>query len=119
THWAWQTIQDRAPPAVKNAAWPQSPLDHFILAKLEEKGLAPNPPAEKRVLIRRAYFDLIGLPPTPEQVAAFVADDSPEAFAKVVDELLASKHFGERWGRHWLDLVRYAEARGHEFDHDI
>lgn len=118
-HWAWRPIQTPAPIALKNAAWAKSPIDAFILAKLEAKGLTANGPAEKSTLLRRAYFDLIGLPPTPEQVAAFIADDSPQAFEKVVDELLKSPHFGERWGRHWLDLVRYAESRGHEFDYDI
>jgi hypothetical protein len=116
-HWAWQPIKAHEPPAVKNASWPKDALDRFILAKLEEKGLEPAPPAEKRVLIRRAAFDLTGLPPTPEEVEAFDKDASPHAFAKVVDRLLDSPHFGERWGRHWLDLVRYAETRGHEFDY--
>jgi hypothetical protein len=119
THWAWQPIRAAAPPPVKNGDWATSPLDAFILAKLEAKGLAPNKRADKRVLIRRAYFDLIGLPPTPAQVDAFVQDESAGAFAKVVDQLLESPRFGERWGRHWLDLVRYAESRGHEFDADI
>ena len=119
SHWCWQPLKPQTPPAVQNTAWAKSPIDAFILAKLEAKGLSPNGPADKRVLIRRAYFDLIGLPPTPAQVEAFVKDESPDAFAKVIDELLKSKHFGERWGRHWLDLVRYAESRGHEFDYDI
>ncbi len=119
SHWCWQPIQNPPLPPVKNAAWVKSPIDAFILAKLEASGLVPNGAAPKHTLIRRAYFDLIGLPPTPEQVAAFEKDESPEAFAKVVDELLKSPHFGERWGRHWLDLVRYAESRGHEFDPNI
>lgn len=119
SHWCWQPIQNPPLPPVKNPAWIKSPLDAFILAKLDAKGIVPNGPAEKHSLIRRAYFDLIGLPPTPEQVAAFVNDPAPDAFAKVVDELLKSPRFGERWGRHWLDLVRYAESRGHEFDFDI
>ncbi len=118
-HWCWQPVKKVAPPAVKNNAWPRQPLDRFILAKLEEKGLAPNNQAEKRTLIRRAYFDLIGLPPKPEEVEAFFKDESPQAFEKVVDGLLDSPHFGERWGRHWLDLVRYAESRGHEFEPNI
>ncbi|MEI9895429.1 MAG: DUF1549 domain-containing protein [Chthoniobacter sp.] len=88
------------------------------LAKLEEKGTQPSPPADKLVLIRRAYFDLIGLPPTPEQVSRFESDTEPNAFEKVVDELLASPHYGERWGRHWLDLARYAESHGYEQDYD-
>ncbi len=115
-HWAWQPVKAPAPPKVKQADWPASPIDRFILAKLESAGLKPAGPADKRTLIRRAYFDLTGLPPTPEQVQAFVTDNSPKAFEKVVDELLASPHFGERWARHWLDLMRYAETFGHEFD---
>ena len=97
---------------MKATGWPTSPLDRFILAELEKKGLTPAPPADKRTLIRRATFDLTGLPPTPEEVDAFLADQSPDAFAKVVDRLLASPHYGERWGRHWLDLARYADSNG-------
>ncbi|HUE71859.1 MAG TPA: PSD1 and planctomycete cytochrome C domain-containing protein [Pirellulaceae bacterium] len=118
-HWCWKPLRAATPPKVNSEGWIQQPLDRFILAKLEEKGVTPSPPADKRTLIRRAYFDLIGLPPTPEEVEAFVTDSSPQAFEKVVDELLASPHFGERWARHWLDLVRYAESRGHEFDYNI
>src|SRR6202043_910161 len=87
--------------------------DNFILAKLEEKDLKPNPPADKRALIRRATFDLIGLPPTPEEVEDFVKDESQDAYAKVIDRLLASPQYGERWGRHWLDVARYADTRGY------
>jgi hypothetical protein len=142
-HWCWQPITKPRVPSLRN---PQSairnPIDAFIAAKLEERGLSPAPPADKRTLIRRAYFDLIGLPPTVEEMEAFVAispslhlsvspsenqegeterkrDREREAFANVVDKLLASPRFGERWGRHWLDLVRYAESRGHEFDYNI
>jgi hypothetical protein len=117
-HWCWRPLANPPVPQVKNAVWPSDDLDRFILAKLEEQGFTPASPAEKRVLLRRVFFDLIGLPPTPEQVAAFMADESPDALAKVIDELLKSPHFGERWGRHWLDLVRYAESRGHEFDYN-
>ena len=117
--WCWKPIGNVTPPPVKDAAWARSPIDAFILARLEEKGLNPAPPADRRTLIRRAYFDIIGLPPSPEQVKAFVDDPSPDAFEKVVDGLLASDHFGERWARHWMDLVRYGESRGHEFDHLI
>ena len=91
--------------------WPKTPVDNFILAKLDEKNLKPNPPADKRTLIRRATFDLIGLPPTTEEVDAFLKDESPDAFAKVVDHLLASPHYGERWGRHWLDVARYSDTK--------
>ena len=97
-------------PTVKNQRWVQSPVDAFILAKLEPLGMEPAQPADKRTLIRRATYDLIGLPPTPEEVAAFVADESSDAFATVVDRLLASRHYGERWGRHWLDVARYAST---------
>ena len=109
--WAFQPIQAAPPPAVRNADWPHSALDRFILAKLEANRLAPAAPADKRTLLRRATFDLIGLPPTPTEIEAFLADDSPQAFARVVDRLLASPLYGERWGRHWLDVVRYADAR--------
>jgi hypothetical protein len=118
-HWAWQPIKPTAPPAVKDAAWPLSDVDRFLLAKLEAAGLAPAADADRRTLIRRATFALTGLPPTPDEVEAFVADVAPDAWEKVVDRLLASPAFGERWGRHWLDLVRYAESRGHEFDYVI
>lgn len=110
--WSFRPVKRPALPNVKNAAWAKSPLDRFVLAKLEDAGLSPAPPADKRTLIRRAYFDLIGLPPTPAQVAAFVSDKRPDAFARVVDELLASPHYGERWGRHWLDVARYADSNG-------
>ncbi|MEX2015149.1 MAG: PSD1 and planctomycete cytochrome C domain-containing protein [Candidatus Hydrogenedentales bacterium] len=118
-HWAWQPITDPDPPGVKNPNWVRDPADQFILAKLESAGLAPAPAADKRTLIRRLYFDLIGLPPEPHVVEAFVADDAPDAYERLVDELLASPHYGERWGRHWLDLVRYAETYGHEQDYPI
>ena len=118
-HWSWRPLQAFPPPSVKNSDWGRQPLDRFILAKLEEKRLTPAPPADKRTLIRRAYFDLAGLPPPPDEVEAFVKDDSPQAFATVVNRLLDSPQFGERWARHWLDLVRYAESRGHEFDYNI
>jgi hypothetical protein len=101
-----------AVPEASNPDWCKTPVDHFILAKLDEKNLKPNPPADKRTLIRRATFDLIGLPPTPEEVQDFVDDTSPDAFAKVVDRLLASPHYGERWGRHWLDVSRYSDSIG-------
>jgi len=116
--WSFQPLAKVAPPAVKNEAWCRTPIDRFILAKIEEKGMMPSPDVEKEKLIRRAYFDLIGLPPTPAQVDKFVQDTSPQAFEKVVDELLASPHYGERWGRHWLDLARYAESHGYEQDYD-
>jgi hypothetical protein len=112
THWAWQKLTKPAIPEVKDAAWIKTPVDNFILAKLEEKELKPNPPADKRALIRRASFDLIGLPPMAQEVEEFVKDDSSDAFAKVVDRLLGSPHYGERWGRHWLDVARYSDTKG-------
>jgi len=111
-HWAWQPVKRVAIPEVSDADWCQTPIDNFILAKLDENGLKPNPPADKRTLIRRATFDLIGLPPTPKEVQKFVDDTSPNAFAKVVDRLLASPQYGERWGRHWLDVARYSDTKG-------
>ncbi len=118
THWAFQPIQNPPIPVVKAESWASSPIDRFVLAKLEEKGLTPSPPADRRTLIRRASFDLIGLPPSPEDVAAFEADSSPDAFAKVVDRLLASPRYGERWGRHWLDVARYGDTKGYVFVDD-
>jgi Ca2+-binding EF-hand superfamily protein len=113
-HWAFQPPKKHAPPAVKDAAWPKSDIDRFVLAKLDEKGLTPAADADRRTLLRRVYFDLVGLPPAPADVEAFVNDSSPDAFARVVDKLLASPAFGERWGRHWLDVARYAESSGKE-----
>jgi hypothetical protein len=110
--WSFQPVADHQPPKVADETWPAGDLDRFILAKLESQGMKPAPPASKRTLIRRATFDLTGLPPTPEEVDAFLADDSSNAFAKVVDRLLASPAYGERWGRHWLDVVRYADTSG-------
>lgn len=109
--WAFQPVRSPAEPRVKNARWPRGEIDRFILAKLEEKGLSPAPAASKRVLLRRATFDLTGLPPTPEEAAAFLDDRSPRAFEKVVDRLLASPRYGERWGRYWLDVARYSDDR--------
>lgn len=109
--WSFQPVKPVAVPVVRDTAWPKTPIDAFILAKLEENRLTPALPADKRTLLRRATFDVIGLPPTVEEIEAFVKDDSPQAYARVVDRLLASPQYGERWGRHWLDVVRYADAR--------
>jgi hypothetical protein len=108
--WAFQPVKDHLAPAVKKTDWAKRPLDNFVLAKLEQRNLAPAPQADKRTLIRRAYYDLIGLPPRPEEVEAFVADASPDAFAKVVDRLLAMPEYGQRWARRWLDVVRYTDS---------
>ena len=122
TNWAFHLADRVAVPPVKDKSWVKNPIDSFILAKLEEKNLKPASPAEKRTLIRRATFDLIGLPPTEQEIEAFFADKSPTAFAKVVDRLLASPHYGERWARHWLDVVRYTDSldsRGVGGDQDV
>jgi len=118
SHWAWQPIENAQPPAVVDQAWPTSPIDTFILSGLEGAGIKPTAKADKSTLVRRLSFDLIGLPPTPEQVQRYVGNTSEQATEQLVDQLLESLHFGERWGRHWLDLVRFAESRGHEFDND-
>jgi mono/diheme cytochrome c family protein len=115
-HWAYVKPVRPDVPAVKDAGWPRNPIDNFILAKLEAEGLKPSPEASKRTLIRRVYLDLIGLPPTPAEVDAFVADQSPNAYEKVVDRLQASPRYGERWARPWLDLARYADSNGYEKD---
>ena len=117
--WSFQPVQATPPPKVRNAAWPRNAIDNFILAKLEEKKLTPAQPASKRVLLRRATYDLTGLPPTPEETAAFLRDASPTAFEKVVDRLLATQAYGERWGRHWLDVVRYADTSGCNSDFPV
>lgn len=111
-YWAFQPIQRPDIPTLEGSSGSSNPIDGFILSTLKEQGLVPNPPADRRTLIRRATFDLIGLPPTPDEVDAFLADTSPDAFEKVIDRLLASPHYGERWGRHWLDVVRYADSNG-------
>ena len=115
-HWAFVKPQQPALPSVKNADWPKNPIDYFTLARMETGGLAPSPSADKYTLIRRVYLDLIGLPPTPAQADAFVSDPSPDAFERLVDGLLASPHYGERWARRWLDLARYADTNGYEKD---
>jgi len=115
-HWAYQKVQKPAVPAVKRRVRVKTPIDAFVLEKLEGKGLAPAPRADRVTLIRRATFDLTGLPPAPEEVRAFLDDKSPRAFEKVVDRLLASPRYGEKWARHWLDLARYAESEGFKAD---
>lgn len=120
-HWAFEPVKQPQVPTLKNKnlrARVKTPIDAFVLAKLEQKGLKPAPWADRRTLIRRAYFDLIGLPPTYEEVEAFIADKSPNAWEKVVDRLLASPHFGERWARYWMDVARYADNKGYVFNED-
>ncbi len=115
-HWAFKAPVRTTPPKVKNTRWVRNPVDNFVLARLEKEKIKPSPEADRITLIRRLSLDLLGLPPTPEQVEAFARDPQPEAYEKLVDSLLASPHFGERWGRHWLDLARYADSDGYEKD---
>src|SRR3954447_19274901 len=117
-HWAFVAPKELAAPAVKDASWAKNPIDTFIQAKLEAKGLIPSPSADRRTLIRRATFDLTGLPPTPEEVDAFVNDKAANAWEKVVDRLLDSPRYGERWARHWLDVARYSDTKGYVFQEE-
>lgn len=114
--WSLLPLKRVSPPKVKNTAWVHNPIDSFVLSKLEVRGLQPNPPADRRTLIRRVTYDLTGLPPTPEEVDAFVADHAHNAYEKLVDRLLASPRYGERWGRHWLDVVHYGDTHGYDKD---
>jgi hypothetical protein len=116
SYWALQKVTRPALPAVHNPGWVRNPIDAFVVSQLEAKGLTPSPPADRVTLIRRVSLDLIGLPPTPEEVEAFLSDRSPNAYENVVDRLLASPNYGERWARHWLDLARYAESEGFKSD---
>ncbi|MEK6233073.1 MAG: DUF1549 domain-containing protein, partial [Planctomycetales bacterium] len=114
-HWAFHPLRRATPPRNARSTWPRNGIDRFVLARLEREGLAPSPDSEPYALIRRLYFDLIGLPPTPEKIAAFereAAGDRETALEKLVDRLLSSERFGERWARHWLDLARYSETNG-------
>ena len=115
-HWSFQPITRPGPPAVQDSAWVRNPIDRFVLAKLEAEGVRPSPETDKATLARRVSFDLTGLPPSPERVARFVADERPEAYAELVDELLASDHYAEKWAMHWLDAARYADSEGYERD---
>ncbi len=117
-HWAFQPVRKPALPVVRRRDWTKTPLDWFVLAKLEEQGMEPAPAADRRTLIRRASIDLTGLPPTPEEVDAFVNDQASNAWEKVIDRLLASPRYGERWGRHWLDVSRYADTKGYVFEEE-
>jgi mono/diheme cytochrome c family protein len=112
SHWSFRPLAERAPPQVKNNAWPRSDADRFILAKLESNGLSPVIDADKPTLLRRIFFDLVGIPPTPVEIESFLADDAPDVFVKIVDALLSRPEFGQRWGRHWLDVARYADSNG-------
>jgi hypothetical protein len=112
--WSFQPIRNHPIPTIQQRDWPQSPVDAFVLEKLEAAGLSPAPPADKRTWLRRITYDLIGLPPQPEEISAFLADRSENAFEVVVDRLLSSPHYGERWGRHWLDVARFGESAAHD-----
>ncbi|HEX5102988.1 MAG TPA: DUF1549 domain-containing protein, partial [Pirellulaceae bacterium] len=116
SYWSLQPVVAPPLPEVADQAWLREPIDAFVLARLESKSIAHSPPAEKATLLRRLYLDLIGLPPSPEEVVAFLADESPDATERLVDRLLASPNFGERFARHWLDLARYADSDGYEKD---
>ncbi len=118
-HWAYRPIRRPTAPASSNAddtAWESTPIDRFVLARLRESELGPSPPADKRTWLRRVTFDLVGLPPTPEELRDFLADDSPSAYDRVADRLLASPQYGERWARHWMDVAHFAETHGHDQD---
>ncbi len=115
-HWAFVPPKSAPVPRVKNTNWPRNPIDNFILARLEQQGLKPSPPADRYTLVRRVYLDLIGIPPTPEEADAFLKDTAPDAYEKLVDRLLDSPHYGEKWARRWLDLARYADTNGYEKD---
>jgi len=116
THWAYQPLVQADPPEVRDQAWVRTPIDAFVLQELEERGFEPSPEADRRTLIRRVTFNLTGLPPTPEEVQVFLADDAPDAYERVVDRLLASPRYGERWARHWIDVVHFAETHGNDQD---
>ncbi len=115
-HWAFQPLSRPDLPAVRQASWPRNAIDWFLLARLETEGIDPSPEADRATLIRRLSLDLLGLPPAPDEIADFLSDERPDAYEHLVDRLLASPHFGERWGRHWLDLARYADSDGYEKD---
>jgi hypothetical protein len=118
THWAFKTPMSPTPPKVQKHQWVKNAIDAFILKRLEKRGLAPSRPADRLLLLRRVTFDLTGLPPTRQEVSAFLADKTPQAYEKVVNRLLASPHYGERWAQHWLDVVRFAETNGYELDEE-
>ncbi len=115
-HWSFKALKRVEPPGVQNRTWERNPIDAYVLAKLEREGIQPSPEADRRTLLRRLSLDLIGLPPSPEELATFVADKRTDAYERQVDRLLASPHYGEKWARHWLDLARYADSDGYEKD---
>jgi hypothetical protein len=116
-HWSFQPLAVATPPHVTNSAWVRTPVDAYVAAEHEARNLTSSVEAPRRVLIRRLSLDLTGLPPTPEEIAAFESDPSADAYERLVERLLASPHYGERWGRHWLDLARWADTEGYEMNH--
>ncbi|HZM06543.1 MAG TPA: DUF1549 domain-containing protein, partial [Candidatus Saccharimonadales bacterium] len=116
SHWSFIPPKRPVEPMVKNTKWPRNPIDYFVLARLEKENIEPSPEADRATLIRRVSLDLTGLPPTPSEVQAFVDDPATDAYERLVDRLLASPHYGERWGRHWLDVARYADSNGYSID---
>ena len=114
--WAFQPVKPQTPPEVKLKDWAKTPIDAFVLSKLEAQNIKPSAEADRRTLLRRATFDLIGLPPSDDEINSFIADQSPDAFEKVIERLLASPRYGERWARHWLDVIRFAESHGFEMN---
>src|SRR5262249_48044301 len=115
-HWSFARPQQALLPVVGQTDWVRNPIDYFVLARLEREGLHPSPPADRHTLVRRLYLDLLGLPPAPDEADAFIRDKSADAYEKLVDRLLASPQYGERWARRWLDLARYADTNGYEKD---
>src|SRR5262249_36776763 len=115
-HWSFQPIKRPEVPATRNRNWMRNPIDNFVLARLEAEGIEPSPEAGRETLVRRLHLDLIGLPPTPKQIAEFLADNRLDAYERLVDRLLDSPHYGEKWARQWLDLARYADSDGYEKD---
>jgi hypothetical protein len=115
-HWSFQPIKKQLLPAVTYSGWTRTPIDRFILTRLEKEGLLPSAEADRSMLVRRLYFDIVGLPPSPEEAAAFIVDEAPDAYERLADRLLASPRYGERWARHWLDVVRFAESNGFEMN---
>ena len=118
-HWAFQPVREPVPPTVKDHSWSDHPVDRFILGALEKKELHPSPPVDRRTLVRRLSFVLTGLPPTPLEVGLFVRDPSPDAYPRLVDRLLATPHFGEHWARHWMDVMRFAETFGNDWNYEL